>query len=293
MTNMQRLVLVLAIVFAVLLGILVASTFLGGGSGSPGPTSTSTAIATPTGSAPPVSPSGSAVPSDSTVPSASASSGPSPTPSPTLAPLAKVMFVQLKLDAGSDTYGADRQISWQAQPGPVSVQFSASAAGGSTRACLIGDGKTLGCKTAVGGRLSATVTNKPSAFMLTLRGAAAATPVVQVTITFPAGTPQVAIANARFDGTAAPDLNGLQVVMTPRASGNVTVSAEWGGHPFLYEVDLIEQGGPGTKTLANQGPATKVSQSFAVSPPNGWMVVLRNIESGFGTTTVNATYTWP
>lgn len=295
MTNMQRLVLVLAIVFAVLLGVLVATTFLGGGSGSPGPTATPAAIATPTGSAPPASPPQSALPSSSAVPSASASPSASPSakPSPTPVPIAKIAFMSLKLDAGSDAAGADRVITWTGLVGPVTVQLSSTTPSGNAKMCLSADGKALGCRTASGGELTARVTKGTGNFKLTLRGAAAATPVVNVTISFPAVKPKVAITGARFDGTSTPETNGLQVVMTPRAKGSVHVSANWGGHPFVYEVDLIEQGGPGTKSLTNQGPATRVSQGFAVTPPNGWMVVVQNTESGFGPTPMNATYTWP
>lgn len=299
MTNMQRLVLVLAIVFAVLLGILVATTFLGGSNTAgpnPTPTATPAALATPTGSVPPA-PSGSPAPSDSATPSAEASASPSasatPTPSPTPIPLAKISIMQLTLDAASDAAGVDRVVTFTASKGNVVVQLSSATPSGNAKMCLSAGTKSFGCKTAAGGKLTAKVTGGSVAFTLTLRGDGASTPVVNVAISFPALKPKVKIEGARFDGTASPATNGLQVIVTPRKKGYVHVDANWGGHAFLYEVDLIEQGGAGVKTLANQGPATLVSQGFSIAPPNGWMVVLQNIEAGFGATGLTATYTWP
>ena len=86
-------------------------------------------------------------------------------------------------------------------------------------------------------------------FKATLRGADVETPVVDVAVTFPAKAPTVTIANARFDGTDYPETNGITAILTPRTEGNVTLLAQWGGHPFSYEVDLIEQGGTGSTVL--------------------------------------------
>lgn len=291
MTNMQRLALVLAIVFAVLLGILVATTFLGGG--SPGPTA---ATAPPSASAAPV-PSGTAAspgeasPSLSSAPSASPSVSPSPSATPV--PKATITFAGLKIDAASDTAGLDRIITWTSGAGPITVQYSSPGATGSAKACLSVPGKQLGCHSGASGKLSAATTKSKESFTLSIRGVTTATPIIDVTLSFVASSPSVKIQNARFDGTAYPDTNGLQVVATPRATGSYRVQASWGGHPFQYEVDLMEQGGPGTQTLANQGPATLVDQSFQVTPPHPWKIVLQNIEQGFGPTSLTATFSWP
>ena len=114
-----------------------------------------------------------------------------------------------------------------------------------------------------------------------------------VTIAFPSTKPKVTITHARFDGTANAAYNGLQVVTTPRAKGSYHVTANWGGHPFQYEVDLIEQGGPGLKTVKPSTGATRTSQGFAVAPPHSWMIVLKNTETGNGVTPLTATFTWP
>jgi len=286
---MQRLVLILAFTFAVLLGILLATTLFGGKGGSSKPTaapSSSLAASIPAGSSGP-----SAAPSASAGPSPSASGSPSPSPTPV--PAAKIQFVQLALDASTDTAGTTRTITFAAQSGTVTVKLQTES-GGNTKACLFGDGKQLACRTAVGGTLTGTTTKKSSTYKLTLRGDGASTPVVDVTIAFPAAKPKVTITNARFDGTANAAHNGLQVVTTPRAKGYYHVNASFGGHPFIYEVDLIEQGGgPGLKTVKPTTGATTLSQGFAVAPPNAWMIVVKNTETGFGVTGMSATFTWP
>jgi hypothetical protein len=292
MTNTQRLVLILAFIFAVLLGVLVATTLFGGKGGTsatPPPSSAASlapSAATASGAA--ASPSVSA--SAAASPSASASPKPSPTPKPIA--LASIQFVQLALDAGTDTSGTTRTITFTAQKGTVTVNL-ATQSGGNTQMCLYADGTQLGCRIAVSGALVGKVAKATAAMKLTLRGAATATPTVTVSVKFPSTTPRVSIANARFDGTDAPATNGLQVVMTPRVKGSEKVTATWGGHPFLYEVDLIEQGGPGLKQVKATTPATGTTQSFAVTPPHGWMIVLKNSETGFGPTPLTAVFTWP
>ncbi len=305
MTNLQRLVILLAFIFAVLVGILLATTLLSGGTPSATPTPAIPArdSASPGGSEPPVSVSPGASDGGSVAPSASDSGAASPSatasasPSPTPRPLANavVTFTQLKLDAASDTAGANRVISWIASgSGSVTATLSSPSTDGSqTKMCLSANGKSLGCRTGTGGKLLATTSGTGVHFKLTLRGVAATTPIVAVKISFPAVHPAATITDARFDGTGSPETNGIQVVVQPRAAGKVKLVASWGGHPFLYEIDLIEQGGGGLQSLPNQGPATRVAQSLAIPKGNAWMLVLQNIESGFGITPLTATVSWP
>ena len=311
MTNLQRLVLVLAFIFALLVGVLLATTVLNGGpSSTPVPSSSGQAQVSPSTSPgasvqpsasdgsvapstePSVAPSESATPSDSASPSPSTS--PSPSPSP--APKATVTVTQLKLDAAADAGGADRVISWAANgTGAVTVQLTTTSTDGATsKMCLTGAGKALGCRSGASGKLSATTSGTNTKFSLTVRGVASGTPIVSVKIVYPAIHGSITITNARFDGTSNPDYNGIQVVVQPRVNGNVKIVADWGGHPLKYEIDLIEQGGgAGLQTLPNQGPATNVTTSLPVTKPNGWMVVLQNIEVGFGVTPLTATISWP
>jgi hypothetical protein len=203
-------------------------------------------------------------------------------------------ITQLRLDATEDPDGQDRIVTFTSQgAGTITAKLTSLSPQGTTHFCLATKTKQLGCKSTDAGTLTAKTTAPSVDFTLTLRGDGMFTPTVEVTLTFPAKTPAVTIRNARFDGTAFPDTNGLQAYVTPRADGNVRLRADWGGHPFLYEIDLIEDGGPGIQTLADQGPATNVDVTLAVTAPNRWKLVLQNIEAGFGVTPLDATISWP
>jgi hypothetical protein len=159
--------------------------------------------------------------------------------------------------------------------------------------CLKTPTKTLGCRTAGGGTLTGKTTKAKETFIVTLRGQGIDQPIVDVQLSFQAKKPKVTIENARFDGTAYPDTNGIQALITPRVSGSVGVKADWGGPPFLYEIDLIEQGGDGNLTYAPDMGDVATDLDFAVTAPNPWKLVLQNTETGFGVTPMNAVITWP
>lgn len=302
MTNLPRL----------LVGALLAVAVVTAGCGSATPSSgavaggaTTAAPATAESSGEPAASGGtgeSAVPSPtepaaSVEPSAAASPSVAPaTPKPTPAPgkPTTLTLTGLKLDAKEDPSGKSRRLSFRSQgTGAITVAVRALTPQGSAIMCLNVNGSRLACKTTSDGKITATTKSKAADFLLTLRGSGIETPVVEVTVTFPARTPKLTIANARFDGTAFPDTNGIQVIVTPRADGDIGISAEWGGHPFLYEVDLFEQGGPGTHVLANQGPATRVAEALPATTGNPWKLLLQNIEGGFGVTEMDATISWP
>jgi hypothetical protein len=71
--------------------------------------------------------------------------------------------------------------------------------------------------------------------------------------------------------------------------------ADWGGHPFLYEIDLFdENGGQGSTTQGSQAlePSTNADTAMPVTAGN-WRLLLKNVEAGFGTTDLTATISWP
>ncbi len=302
MTNGQRLAAAGLFLVAVIAGVLIASLALGAIGGSGGATPT-TAAGGPSPSAP--SPSASAAPASATpsaTPSASPSEPPSVEPSatPTLtptastAPPATITISQLKLDATENPDGLNRRVKFQAQgPGTIAVHLTAVSPRGEAIVCLRSATAALGCTTTADGSLSAQITDPAGDYTLTLRGDGIAEPIVDVTLTFPATEPAVTIANARFDGTEFPDTNGIQVIVKPRSDGQLGLLAKWGGHPFLYEIDLTEQGGPGGGTLSDQGPATLVNTSFDVTAPNPWKLVVQNTETGFGPTGMTVSLSWP
>ena len=267
--------------------------------------------ATATPSAPPVaigspSPGATVTPTDSAPPSAAptpgASVAPSTEPSPSAAPsgspgapaLATLTFVGLKLDATADPGGEARIVTFRSDgAGTVSAKLGTNSPQGKTHMCLLVGTKQIGCKDITSGTFTGKTSQAHANWTVTLEGTAADSPTVDLTVTFQAVAPKVAIAHARFDGTASPETNGIQARFSARAAGEVRLVADWGGHPFLYEVDLFdESGGSGNATLANQGPSTNVDQALPVTPGN-WRLVLQNIEAGFGTTDLTATISWP
>ncbi len=299
MSTPQRLAVALAFVIALVGGGALAFVLLGGSGGGPVASTSPVAGSTQT---PPASilPSDGATASAAPVTTSSPSAEPTPTaspsPTPTVAPGRNtvVVLTALKLDAEDDPDGRNRKLSFRSQgTGTVNVAIRTISPQGTAVLCLSQEGVRVGCKTTGVGTISATTTTRNADFVVTLRGDGIFAPVVEVTITFPARNPSITIANARFDGTLFPETNGLQVFVAPREAGDVTLDAAWGGHPFSYEVDLLEQGGPGTQVLADQGPSTGAQVSLPVTPGNPWKLVLQNINEGFGVTLLDATISWP
>jgi hypothetical protein len=262
-----------------------------GASGSGTAATAAPATAEPA-SAPATSPSASASPSAEAAasPTASATARPSPKPGTS----ATIVFTGLKLDAKDDIEGKNRVLTFDSRgTGAITVSVVTTSPMGSAILCLSAGGAKVGCTTTADGLLTTTTSQRTESFKATLRGSGIETPVVDVAVTFPAKAPTVTIGNARFDGTDYPETNGITAIVTPRADGNVTLLAQWGGHPFPYEVDLIEQGGSGSTTLPDQGPATGASVSLPVAGSSPWRLVLQNIASGFGVTSMRATIAWP
>jgi hypothetical protein len=241
-------------------------------------------------------------PAPRATPSAVASGSPAASPSASAPPLASapppgtaasITYTQLRLDAKDDPDGRNRVVTFQTQgPGDITVSL-ASQSPGTTRMCLSIPDQALGCRSAADGGLTAHTTKPTEKFTLTLRGVAGDTPTVAVEITFPASGPSVTLSHARFDGTDFPADNGIQALVTPRVDGNLGLQAEWGGHPFLYQVTLTERGGPGSESVAPQETATGADLTLPVAAPNPWLLILANAEGGFGTTPLTATIAWP
>lgn len=292
MRNRARTVPAIALLAALAVaGCGGASPATGGGAtsgASSGPASP--AVATPSSAAPASPPTATDAPSGAASPSSAAS----PAASASGLKPATVTFTGLKLDASDDPSAAARTFTWASQgAGTITVSVKATTPMGDAVLCLRTPAKKLGCTTTGSGKLTAKTTKPSESFQATLLGSGTETPVVDVTLTFPATEPSVTLENARFDGTDYPDTNGIRAVVTPRADGNLTLKAAWGGHPFPYEVDLAEQGGSGGTTLANQGPAISADVSLPVTAPNPWAVTLQNVEGGFGITPMTVTLAWP
>ncbi|MEP6638635.1 MAG: hypothetical protein ABJC39_04730 [Chloroflexota bacterium] len=234
------------------------------------------------------SPEISAPPSASAAPSVVASGSPAPG-SP-----AQLTFLGLKLDASADPASKQRIISFRSDgAGTITAKLATSSPQGTTHMCLRIGTKQLSCKDWASGTFTGKTSQAHANWSVTLKGNGVETPTVDLTVTFQAAAPAVTIRNARFDGTAFPDTNGIQARFQSRAPGEVHLVADWGGHPFTYDVELVDEStGAGTVSFKDQGPSTNVDQVIPVAAAN-WRLVLQNSEAGFGTTDLTATIHWP
>jgi len=269
--------------------------------------------ATPSPSAPPIalgSPSAAATqtPTESTPASPDATPEPSPTPSsaaspsagpfgsPGATPLATLTFVGLKLDATADAGGEARVVTFRSDgAGTVTAKLASTSPQGKTHMCFLVGTKEIGCKDWRSATFSGKTSQAHANWTVTLKGSAADAPTVDLTVTFQAVAPSVKIEHARFDGTASPETNGINARFSARANGDVRLVADWGGHPFLSEVDLHdENGGQGSTDQSSQAlePSTNTDTAMPVTVGN-WRLVLKNTEAGFGTTDLTATISWP
>ena len=246
-----------------------------------------------------LTPTESALPSPSTTPEATATpaeASPSvaPSGSPGASGLATLTFVGLKLDADQDPGGEARVVTFRsAGAGTVTAKLASTTPQGKAHMCFLVGTKDLGCKDWRSGTFTGKTSQAHATWKVTLLGSDFDAPTVDLTVTFQAVAPSVTIEHARFDGTASPDTNGIQARFSARGAGEARLVADWGGHPFLYEIDLFdESGGSGNVTLSNQGPSTNTDEALAVTPGN-WRLVLQNIEAGFGTTDLTARISWP
>jgi hypothetical protein len=291
-------------VLAGLLVLVVAVTLLimvgRNGSGSDSPSGPPVAVASPSLDAT-VTPTDSAPPS--AAPTLEASVAPSTEPSPSAAPsgspgalaLATLTFVGLKLDATADPGGEARVVTFRSDGAGTVTATLGTNSPGKTHMCLLVGTKQIGCKDITSGTFTGKTSQAHANWTVTLEGAAADAPTVDLTVTFQALAPKVAIAHARFDGTASPETNGIQARFTARAAGEVRLVADWGGHPFLYKIDLVDESGGQVSTsqgAVSQEASTNADQAMPVTPGN-WRLALQNAEAGFGTTDLTATISWP
>ena len=176
----------------------------------------------------------------------------------------------------------------------MAVKLVTRSPQGTTHLCVKAGTSVLGCRDWANGTFNAQAVTGKVNWIVTLKGQATFTPVVDVTLSFPAFKPSVKITQARFDGTSFPDTNGIEVRFTPRAAGDVKLVGKWGGHNFVYDVELTnETSGSGNVDLPNQSPAPSTTMTFQVTAKEKWKLTLSNAETGFGVTPLSVTISWP
>ena len=259
-----RLVGVVVFLVAAAVGVLITSLVVGGfgGSATPSPSAVAQASASPAAPSRPRHPRRPAPPRRPRPrrrprrPASPRRPRPRPT-KPTTAPgvPSAISFSSLKLDAADDPAGKNRVITFErvgaghGLGGPV-----VGLAPGRDEDVPALDEEGLRLQDD-GQRLDLGAHRGQAADLHPAPCAASGSrrPQVDVALTFPQRRPAVTIAHARFDGTASPDTNGIDATFAPHADGKAHIVAEWGGHPFLYELTLKEQGGPGVHAKIDQG----------------------------------------
>ncbi len=294
--TLRRVIGVLATLLVVVLaaGVLLVLSRGGSGRGSPSPGSSVAAASASARTSPSASRALTPTATPVSTEAATPSSGASPSASPLPAPLATLTLLDLKLDPTGTPGAQPRIVSFRSDgAGTISAKLASHTAHGTTHMCLKVGTKVIGCNDIASGTFTGKTTQAHTNWQVTLQGTGIATPVVDLTVTFQSLAPSVKIEHARFDGTAFPDTNGIKARFTARGSGSVHLVAGWGGHPFLYEIDLFDEtSGTGNATLPNQGPSTNTDKTLPVVP-GGWRLVLQNIEGGLGTTDLTAVISWP
>ena len=287
----------LVLVIAVTLLIIVGRS----GSGTASPSPTQVAIGSPSAGAT-LTPRESASPSSGATPEASHSAAvdPSPSAAPSGSPgatgLATLTFVGLKLDATDDPGGDPRIVTFRSDgAGTVTATLATTSPQGKTHMCFLVGTKEIGCQDWRSGTFTGKTSQAHANWTVTLRGSAADAPKVDLTVTFQAQAPSVKIEHARFDGTAAQETNGINARFDARAAGEVRLVAEWGGHPLMYQIDLIdERSGQVSEDFGSENTEASTNTDTAFPLTAGtWRLVLQNTEAGFGTTDLTATISWP
>ena len=202
-------------------------------------------------------------------------------------------FVSLQLDDSGAAGSQPRTFTFTSNGTTIAGFRLTKVTGGPVDICLAPSVGAKSCHT-VEGPAPLFLTPKASSvdWTATLIGSAGSQPVVDVEFRFVATNPRLILAHGRFDGTQWPNLNGVEVQVNTRKAGTLTVSAQWGGHPFDYDLayrDLTASSSP----VSGPGNSTGVLKPVPVAAGHRYDVALHNLEAGFGPTDLTFKILWP
>lgn len=211
---------------------LAVALVLGLNAATPTPTLTPPA---PTAVLAAASPVASTTPGDSQTPGPTPISSPSPTPwlataTPThTSPTAAITFSDLMLDSATSPAHAARTFTFTSDgPGIVTASIVSTSPTDSTTLCIKVDSGHDLCQSGATPELSEAATWAHSYWTVTLVSANAATPTVDVAMTWPADHPSISMAHGRFEGSPNPDsLRTLTATFKTRSAGPLSLSAAW------------------------------------------------------------------
>jgi hypothetical protein len=223
-----------------------------------------------------------------------------PTPKPTQQwPTVAITFSNLMLDAQNDTAHTLRTFTFVSDgPGPVAVKVDSST-GGTVRACLSVDlGKefcTEGAKPRFTGALAA---ERHNLWTVTLIGKGAATPTIEVTISWPTANASITLAHGRFQGVpTANSERGFTASFKPRGAGELQISSAWPGMTAEAELTLADVTGSTPVIIddKNYSAATSISPPYTTSvvPSVKYQVLVLNKSPDAGRPDMSATISFP
>ena len=299
----RNLSIALGLVCVLLIGV-AGALLLSSGKGSPSSTATGTYIASGATETPGASVAGTPTPgaSDTSTPGPSATPKPTPSPRPTQSePTASISFTDMMLDAQSDPLATARTFSFMSDgPGPVSaVVTKSSSSKASIKMCLRIDAGAQTCALpgVEPGFPAAYADTQHSLWVVTLIGAGAATPTVDVAFSWPTGSPSITFAHGRFQGSSSPGIseaqNGFNATFKPRGSGAVSVSVAW--TVIVTDVDLGLANVTGTPAInvdevQYQGvKAVDPPYTHSVDAGKRYKVMFRNLDADAMRPDLNAT----
>jgi hypothetical protein len=229
----------------------------------------------------------------------------SPTPTPPPAHIATVTFNDLQLDAMNDALGKPRTFTFIADgKGAIGISIvKSSPAKTTTRICARVDGSKWDCRTGTKVAYKGAFTDTAhSVWEVTVIGNQGATPVIDLTLSWPANTPRVELTHGRLQGSSSPGvpdtLNGFTVSTTPKTDGNLGVSASWTGVTTDVRVTTDQVVGSSSNLLdqrAYNGAQNlgTPGYSFAVSAGKTYRLSLRNLSADSGRPDLTAVVTVP
>jgi hypothetical protein len=229
----------------------------------------------------------------------------SPTPTPPPAHVASVTFNDLQLDAMNDPLGKPRTFTFISDgKGAIVISIvKSSPAKTTTRICAWVDGSKPDCRTGTKVTYKGAYTDTAhSVWVVTVIGNQGATPVIDLTLSWPANTPRVEMTHGRLQGSSTPGvpdtLNGFTVTTTPKTDGNIGVSASWTNLTTDVRVttdqvvgsssNLVDQKAyNGAQNLGSPG------YSFGVTAGKTYRLALRNLSTDSGRPDLTAVITLP
>jgi hypothetical protein len=213
--------------------------------------------------------------------------GPSGTPGP-IAP-ATVTFSGIGLDAANDTNGTTRTFTFTSDGGgPVPIAVTKISSGGTAKLCVSADAAAFSCMVGNPSKLpafpKAAADTAHSTWTIALIGYGPSTPTVDLTFTWPTGSPKVMFTHGRLQATPEGN-NGFTFTFKPRAAGTLNVQSAWSPGTFdvnmsLFDVTTspavaIEGAGHDYKSVTYISPA----YTAEVGPTKSYQVKFRRTSS--------------